>query len=155
MKLLEGEFVMVFEPQFPSTYSWLFHGHLQTQVLDPHGQPASTIIAKDDDFHLKVSWQLHGTLVPALCGKWHVTAFLESIGPGPEYKVPLGDYDMDKSSYDFEYPIHPKILNMEPGPYKLVTVITATNKFGKPMPFAAFEESPMLQVYEGESFENS
>lgn len=153
MTMVKGHF----EPEFPSPLAWLFHGEIYTEVTDPHGQPASTIIAMEDDFHLKVTWQLHGKLVPAMSGQWHVNIFLESIGSGTEVNIRLNSYSMGLDSYTMVYPIDPMkhYLNLTPGPYKLVTVLTSTDNRNpsKPLPFAAYVESPMLQFYRGESVE--
>lgn len=138
---------MAFEPDLGP----LFRGDMQAVVLDPHGQQPTTIVSLKDDFHLKVSWQLYGPLVPLMAGKWKVQAFLESIGPGPEPTLFLGEYAMGNTNYSCEQPIYPKSLLLTPGVYKLVTVITAVDSLNRPAPFAAYVEGPMLQFYEGES----
>ena len=142
---------MPFEPQLPGPYQALFHGHIQTQVTDPHGTPASTIISMQDDWHLQVNWQVHGMFVPSVSGTWKVRAYLESIGPGPELLVADRDIAMTGgSSYSETFFIGPNVPN-EAGPYKLVTVITAENMAGGPAPFAAYDEGGILQFHEGPS----
>ena len=138
---------MPFEPQFPDAFSGYFHGDIQTQVSDPHGIAPTTIISMQDDWHLKVDWQVNGSLVPSICGKWHVRAYLESMGPGPEILVANRDIEFTgNSDYSETFFIGPNVPNVE-GAYKLVTVITSTNKLGLPSPFAAYDEGPILQFY--------
>lgn len=142
---------MQFEPQLPGPYQYLFHGHLQTQVSDPEGTPSSTIISLTDRWNLTVSWQVHGLFVPSIGGKWQIRAYLESIGPGPELEVVNEDVIMTGGSdYSETYRIGPRIPD-RPGPYRLVTVITALNLLGTPAPFAGYDEGPILQFYEGPS----
>jgi hypothetical protein len=142
---------MPFEPQFPEKWSNLFHGHIETQITDPHGIPANTIISLTDDWHLKVDWQVHGMFVPMMCGTWHVKVFLESIGPGPEIEAASADFVMTgDSDYSHTFFIGPRKPE-KPGPYKLVTIITATNRKGHPSPLAGYDEGPILQFYAGES----
>lgn len=138
---------MPFEPQIPNYLSGTFN----TKVTDPHGVDAGTIISMTDDWHLQVSWKVQGTLVPLVCGKWHIRAYLESIGPGPEVLVANRTIDMSgNSDYSETFFIGPNVPNRE-GPYKLVTVMTSTNKFGKPAPFAAYDEGPILQFFQADT----
>ena len=142
---------MPFEPQLPGPYQYLFHGHIQTQVSDPQGTPAATVISMTDEWHLEVTWQLHGIFVPLLCGIWHVRAYLESIGPGPELIIADEQTPMTgANNYRLLLRIPPNRPSEE-GPYKLVTVITAKNQQGNPAPFAGFDEGPVLAFYSGAS----
>jgi hypothetical protein len=142
---------MPFEPSFPGPYQYLFHGHMQAQVTDPHGTPAPTIISLTDDWHLQVNWQVHGLFVPSICGTWQIRAYLESIGPGPELLVANRDVAMTgANTYSQLFFIGPNIPS-DPGPYKLVTVITSLNALGTPAPFAGYDEGQVLQFYEGPS----
>ena len=82
---------MPFEVQLGS-----MHGHINTQVLDPAGVAPITIIRLTDAWQLEVNWSLHGPLVPMIDGDWRVTAYLESMGPGPE--ISLGTVNVDIGS---------------------------------------------------------
>ena len=144
---------MPFEPQFPSPFSTLFRGQIQTLITDPHGQPATTIISMQDDWHLQVNWQVQGTLVPSIGDKWHIRAYVESIGPGPEVQVASRDIVMTgATNYSETFFIGPNVPN-QAGPYKLVVVLTSTNLLNMPAPFAAYDEGPVLQFYSAESVE--
>jgi hypothetical protein len=150
----------VFEPDLSGTpISDLFHGHMSTLVLtDPHGRTPDTIISMTDDWHLKVEWQFHGTMVRGglVGGKWRVQAFMESIGPGDEMIVATKEVDIATGgvpdafgrAYSETFLIGPNIPS-SPGPYKLVTVITCVGATGVPGPFAGYDEYPMLQFYAG------
>jgi hypothetical protein len=142
---------MPFEPQFPSPFGAFFQGQFQAQVTDPHGQPAATIISMKDDWHLQVTWQVTGALVPSIGGKWQIRAYLESIGPGPEVMVANREVDITgANNYSETFFIGPNVPNIA-GPYKLVTVLTSTNLLGLPAPFAAYDEGPLLQFFAGDS----
>lgn len=142
---------MPFEPQLPGPYQHLFHGHIQTQVTDPDGTPASTIISMTDRWSLTVRWQVHGLFVPSIGGKWRIRAYLESIGPGPELEVARADVAMTGGSdYTETFRIGPYMPD-KPGPYRLVTVITSVNLMDTPAPFAGYDEGPILQFFEGPS----
>jgi hypothetical protein len=142
---------MPFEPSLPGPYQFLFHGHIQTAVTDPHGTPVPTIISLTDDWHLTVNWEVHGLFVPSVGGKWIVRAYLESIGPGPEPMVAQAEIPMTGgTNYTKTFFIGPNVPS-EAGPYKLVTVITSLNLLGTPAPFAAYDEGPILQFYQGQA----
>lgn len=149
---------MPFEPQFPSQYLHLFHGHIQLKVTDPTGQLPSTIISLQDPWKLEVSWQLHGMLVGNMGGTWHVRAYVESIGPGPEILIAKWDGPITgQNQYNIPFIIQPAALQppppdrIEEGAYKLVVVVTSTNLQGGPSPFAGYEEGPVIQFFKGAS----
>ena len=140
---------MPFEPQFPDEFSNLFHGHIQAQATDPHGVPNSSIISMEQDWHLSVNWQVHGALVPAIGGTWHLRAYVESIGPGPEMEVASADIALDGgNNYSRTFAIGPNVPGRA-GAYKLVSVLTYTDILGNPGLFAAYDEAGILQFYEG------
>lgn len=142
---------MPFEPDFPSPFQAFFHGHLQCAVIDAHGQPANTIISMQDDWHMRVEWQVHGMLVGSIGGTWQIRAYLESIGPGNEVVLVNRNVPMTgQNNYSETFIIGPNVPNVE-GPYKIVVVLTSTNLLGLPAPFAAYEEVPMLQFFPGPS----
>lgn len=145
---------MPFEPQLPSAWQHLFHGHIEVNVSDPEGVPASTIISMQDTWNLLVRWQVHGLLVPSIGGTWHVRAYLESIGPGPEALIAKLDLPMTgQTDYSHTFhisPIDPAYPKQE-GPYQLVVVITSSNLLGQPAPFAGYEEAGIIQLFPGPS----
>lgn len=142
---------MPFEPELPAPFSSFFSGTINTAVIDTFGNPASTIISMQDSWTLQVVWNLSGTLVPSIGGKWQVRAYLESLGPGPEMLIANRTVNMDGSlNYAENFVIGPGEPNTA-GAYKLVTVLTSTNLLGAPAPFAAYDEGGILQFFEGHS----
>lgn len=132
------------------------HGHINTAVTDPHGVAPTNVINLQNDWHLSVEWQLHGAAVPMIAGKWRVQAYLELMGPGPDILVVNDVVDIASGgtpdpfglSYSKVFFIGPN-NPPTPGVYKLMTVITSESASGTPGPFAAFEEGPSLQFYQG------
>lgn len=149
--LFKGEFtgVTVLDPALP--------GHVPNLVLDP-----------DKPFGIKVEWRLTGTEVPprlnACADDWIVTAYAESMGPGPE--VILREEKKPKSevtggpgagfnfdwSHTLEVPAN--LLEEEnPGPggasgtYKIVvTVFLNSNLAGAGYDIIGFNDGPMIKV---------
>jgi hypothetical protein len=147
---------MPFEPSFPGPLQNLFHGHIQAEITDPHGSPPSTIISLTDDFHINVTWQVHGQLVPCICGKWQVRVYVESIGPGPELIIGTRDVAM---TGDINYAetiiivpgtaFPPTNEALVAGVYKVVVIVTSTNLKGQPSPFAGYVELPLIHLFKG------
>jgi hypothetical protein len=46
-----------------------------------------TVMACDEDWYVKVEWDLQGRLLHHLCGYFCVCVYLERIGPGPDLKL--------------------------------------------------------------------
>jgi len=61
---------------------------IKAYVLDNEHEDAVSVIDCDAGGKIVVEWDVEGELKSHLCGKWCVTAFLESIGPGPEIALP-------------------------------------------------------------------
>lgn len=149
-----------FEPTFPGQFATYFRGDIHTVISDPDGVPASNIISLRDHFTLEVSWDMIGTMVGSIGGIWHVRAYLESIGPGPEMLIASRDVKMtgqphyhEAFNIDPDNLPDPNIKKISEGMYKLGIVLTSTNLLGKPAPFAGYEEGNILQFFESESVE--
>jgi hypothetical protein len=71
---------------------------LSATVFEVGGEAPTSIIRADQAWYVIVRWSIKGHLVQHLCGKWHVSVSLESIGPGEEY----------------EFPTPPKVVEMKP-----------------------------------------
>lgn len=63
-----------------------------------------TVMTCDDDWYVKVEWDLAGRLMHHLCGYFCVCVYLERIGPGPDLKL---DCDGDGSPCLTKIPIVP------------------------------------------------
>jgi len=133
-------------------------GRINTVVVKESGDKAvepNHIIRIDSDWSVHVEWELTGHLTKLICGQWCLSVLLESIGPGPELKLPSTTHyiDLDPCG-DGQYE---SWNNFKPGavpaescstPYKLVVAITYYNKCGKPGPIAGFYEGPIVQFYD-------
>ncbi len=142
---------MPFEPTFPQAWSHVFHGEMDTHLIDGNGIPDTTIISMTDQWTLRVDWSVNGLLVGSIGGTWHVRCYLESIGPGPEFLVASRDVTVTGgNNYSESFTIGP---NMPPqaGLYKLVSVITYSNLLNQPGLFAGYDEFGLVQFYPGPS----
>jgi hypothetical protein len=129
-------------------------GNMTCEVRDVHSPAPTNIIDLNTGWHLRAVWDLSGPMVPMLAGNWKLTAYLESIGPGPEIVVldrlvPIasGRTGPFQLQYDIDTHISQPNQPTEAGPYKLVVVITSQAPDGTPGAFAAFDEGPILQFY--------
>lgn len=131
------------------------HGHIQATVMEHGGTAPTTIIRTDQAWAVDLTWQLHGPLVPMICGHWCLHIFMESIGSGPEFSLPdpgpeilipvnqpSGNY-----SHHFHVPAGRVTADHCSTPYKVVVAITYKTQYGTPGPLAGFVEGPILQFY--------
>jgi hypothetical protein len=149
--LLNGEFrsVTVLDPALP--------GHVPNLVLDP-----------TKDFQIEVTWRLNGTEVPprlAVCDdNWVVTAYAESVGPGPEVILkeenePKGNFTGGPGAgfaFDWSHTLNVPAGLLEeenPGPagpsgtYRIiVTVFLNSSLPGAGYDIAGFNDGPMIKV---------
>lgn len=147
---------MPFEINKPLT--GLLTGDITAHVHEYGSVEPITILEADKMARVHVIWTLSGPLTPFLCGKWYVSAFLESMGPGEEFRLPLA-------------PGEAVALNPKPGPvtyeawvdipanrvkvtdtegtlpYKLVVTVAYRAPNGQPGPMAGFVDGPVLQFY--------
>lgn len=142
----------------PFRQKGLFDGVIDATVHEHVGFPPTTIIRSDQVWGVYVKWKTSGTLVRMICGKWCLQVHLESIGPGPELRlprrpvhIPLTPCKRHKHPYTIYYKYHLDIAagTITPAhcgiPYKLVTSLTYIDICGKPGPIAGFVEGPILQ----------
>lgn len=128
------------------------------------GAPTS-IIRTDQPWRVHIEWRTRGLAAEVQAGKFAVTAYLESIGPGPDLKLPLVAVQQDllagalaavpppefwQRSYsaDVNVPANSVPVAPEPSrPYKLVIAVTYITPGNQPGPMAGFQEGPILQFY--------
>ena len=80
-----------FDPELPG----LIKGEVtRVAVIDPGyfgNPPGNLVLNPDQDFTIEMDWNLDDPLAPlwlaALAGNWVVTAYAESVGPGPDLLV--------------------------------------------------------------------
>lgn len=142
---------------------------LKIEALDPSALGPAHILRLAKGWELKITLTVGGpgaaartALNPAM--RWHVLAYLESIGPQAtemlalDQNVPLlPDDDLnvppdpDKLTYTRTFAAPQLGTPTATGVYKLVTVLTSeipqAGGTVAPGPFAGFEEGPMLQFY--------
>lgn len=117
-----------------------------------------TILEADKDFKVHVHWYLEGNLTPFVCGTWCVSVFLESIGPGPELKLPAEPIRIElepcpgRNEYSAWVLVPAGTIRSEhcSVPYKLVTTVTYRTPKDRPGPMAGFVEGPVVQFYESD-----
>lgn len=127
-------------------------------LLDPDSTP-NTVLDRNLPFLVRVNWETH-PLAPALAlgGDWHVRAFVESVGPGPEMQIGptvvvsagAGVVVPPQKRYTATINVPPNTLPANApasGIYKLVVVVTHIN-FGVKTEIAGFIEGPLFEVRE-------
>ncbi len=143
------------------------------QGLGPNDvTPPTTILRADQPWRVQVEWKTTGLAAAALAGQFNVSAYLESLGPGGDLKLPVvpgpapDEVSVDLLSgalaiqpaptfFQREYRVQ---VNVPAGqvptdanrsrPYKLVVAITYSEPSGAPGPMAGFVEGPILQFYQ-------
>jgi hypothetical protein len=133
-------------------------GQINSVVVVEKGDKAvepTQIIRIDTDWSVHVEWELTGHLAKLICGHWCVNVLLESMGPGPELKLPNYSHEVPldpcgDGRYELWCDIRRGTVPAEAcgTPYKMVVTITYFNECGKPGPIAGFYEGPILQFYD-------
>lgn len=129
-------------------------------VSEVGGIAPSTNIRTDQDWNVKVDWNLEGSLLGtpffSFVGEWVASLFLESMGPSNEYaltpaRVSVNTFTLpdptDDTHRDYTATIPVSAGSVDPGVYKLVVAITYESSPGDPGPIAGFHEGGMLQIY--------
>jgi hypothetical protein len=149
---------MPFESQF-NQYSATLSA-ITIQGLGAEPPAPTTIIRTTDAWEIQVELSAAGILVPALGGTWHVTAYLESMGPGPDLDLPNVFLDTDEidvplnggANYTFTISVPAGAVPVRPearsSAYKLVVVVSYTDLLNNPSRMAGFVEGSMLQFYQ-------
>jgi hypothetical protein len=120
------------------------------EVIDTDGDP-SLVLDVNFPFTFQLDWTLKGSLPPLINGFFHVDAYAESMGPGPE--IQLGSYDGPVSIPSTPYVLRTSIsvpastITSLRGAYKLTAVLTHRNAMNIPTQMAGFYEGPMVQFY--------
>jgi hypothetical protein len=143
-----------FEVEFPNE---LLSGTIDADVNEV-GEPAPTYnIDLNDDWEIHVNWQLSGSIFPMINGLWFVSAYMESIGPGDEFKlppprpngIPVNPNLPATYSTVFKIPagtVQPDANNNDIV-YKLVVTVNYQNAQNRWGPIAGFVEIPVLHFY--------
>ena len=130
-----------------------------TATVVDAGQSPTNIIRATDQFAVEVKWTTSGPLSAHLPGNWHVFAFLESIGTGPDF-----DFNADVSpipltpgagdiNYTAKVTVPANTVKIPPGhpreamPMKLVVTVTYDWGANNPGPMAGFIEMPVVLFF--------
>lgn len=144
----------------------LLEGTISAPTVREVGGPITPMIIRtDQDWQIDVDWEVHGSLLSKptaasfpFTGEWILRAYLESIGPGTEYELPLSGKGVrldvgkpvttagDKRTYSATISVLKN--DVAPGVYKMVIALTHESSPGVPGPIAGFFESGMLQIYQ-------
>lgn len=126
--------------------------------------PSENIVRIDQPWQVKVDWKVTGLVVPAMAGNFHITIYLEALGPGldedlpnvigpDEVVVPFISGALAGLTRSFSRTINfgagtPALpANVRQQLYKMVVAVTYTETNSSPGPMAAFSEGPIVQFY--------
>ena len=135
-----------------------YQGTLQAAAFEGVGPifPPSNIVRRDQPWGIKVDWEVHGPLVNYFDAEFRIRVYLESMGPGTEYELPIEIV----ATLDPLFPpvagqrIYTKNINIaagtiDVGVYKIATVIHVFERSsGNPTPIAGFVEGGMVFVFD-------
>lgn len=122
-----------------------------TVIVDPT-LPPSNLIPAQTAFKVKVDWEVHGTAVPLLAGNFHVSAYFDGYGNGPEpvfgpVDVAVSSVPLVSSRRDYSTSISVP-AGLPVGIYDLNVLITYTDAANAPGPLAgAPDQTVVLQVF--------
>jgi len=137
--------------QFPNQ---LLNGSFSAAVLDNNGVPTNVLEAAQP-FTITTSWKVSALAALLLGGEWRVSAYVESIGPGPEQQVGPTETVLlnGGTNYAVNIVVPANTLpDLDPagnpavsGAYKIVTLLAHRN-FGKFSDVSAIVEGPILRI---------
>lgn len=139
-------------------YDCRLWGSIKVTVYEkdyPQGEHDSkTIIACDEAWYVKIEWDLSGDLLRHLCGYFCICVYMESIGPGPEYKICCKEWIPMNPCGTGHYE---EICKIEPCTvdcgdcgqlYEVGVTLTSFDYCKKPGHIAAYCKGPTLMFYE-------
>jgi hypothetical protein len=145
----------------PIPISGMFDGEIWASVHEDGGIAPTNIIRIDQDWGVLVKWRTSGCLTRMICGTYCLNVCLESIGPGPELRLPEKSVKVeldpcsaqgDPLTANYKCYIDIPRGTVKPEhcsvPYKVVTTLTYLEPCGTPGPIAAYVEGQILQFYE-------
>ncbi len=123
-------------------------------ILDPSdpGTPV-TVIETDDNWYIKLDWQIAGLFAPYVDGTWTVKAFLDDLDGGPfsgqvgsTVKLPLSSAAPLPAPRQYNTLIKVDAGKVPEGLYQLTIAITYDHS-GKRLSMAGFYELAVMQFY--------
>ena len=70
-------------------------GRIRATVFESGGEHPTGIIRENQDWYVRVDWQLQGSLLHHLCGTFCVALHIECMGAGPERTLGQQRIEMD------------------------------------------------------------
>jgi hypothetical protein len=134
--------------QFPTIL--LGPGNFNARLRDNNGNP-SEVMEASLPFTIEARWNIDALSALLLGGQWEVTAYVESIGPGPERSLGTVTVPLDGGrNYSAVITVPANTLPDNPpapnsGVYKLVTVLTHRN-FTKITNLSGISEGPIVRI---------
>lgn len=116
-------------------------------IHDP-SLPPSTIVPSGTAFQVHVSWEIHGTVVALMGGKFNVKVFFEGFGTLPEKDfgaAPVAVIPVSGTNYIVHVPVAGTDLPV--GIYKMIAMITYTNAAGNPGPIAGYTDDIIVEIF--------
>jgi hypothetical protein len=149
-----GYFETPLGPNNPHLY-----GSIEGVVIQESGDGAvdpTQVISIGSDWSVRLYWEFKGKLTKMICGSWCIHLYLESMGPGPELKlpvngeqVPLDPCGNGEYHHTIKVPAGTVTTDHCSTPYKLVVGLTyLTTCDDRPGPIAGFVEGPIVQFFD-------
>lgn len=133
------------------------------EVVPPGVAVTNRIIRNDQKWGIQIDWEMHGPLSVWLDAEFRLRAYLESLGPGSDYELPVAGPltvatlsvpnspvgGVATRTYAAQIEVDPATTTVKPGTYMLITVIQVFERAsGNPVPVAGFCEGPIIMVFE-------
>ena len=129
----------------------------KADIEEVGGSRPSNILGIDQNWSINIEWILFGASKNQLHGTWLVRGYLESMGPGQEYTLPLKEAAKiplnsgvlkEDNSFVYEHKINISPRDIQAGVYKLVVTVSRDSEGSTSDNLVGFLEGAMLQLYD-------
>jgi hypothetical protein len=133
-------------------------------ISDVHGAPTN-VVRKEEEFGVDCEWYLQGPNAPTVNVTWHLRVALESIGPGPDFVVPMPSHTIhygggtvsgtapnQRVSFSDKIALDGQTLlpNGAERAYHLTALLTSRDQFGQRSTYAAIYDLGLLEVIDSD-----
>ena len=144
-------------------------GQFEAVIVDVDKVPPPDVVRTDEPLQVDCKWYIEGGLASSIGGTWHLQVAFESIGPGPELRLPTTEMDIDLDGRvgsanpyvaSVDIPAGDKFpgtsLEKVPAtvpdrelsePYEITALLTYTDVNGKAGPLAATADLHVLTYF--------